>query len=457
MKRTRKHAILALLLMLLVAVSACGTATPAAVGASSSAPAASESASESASASASAEAPETGSAVNLTIMWWGPDARHEATLKALDAYTAMNPQVTFTPEYIAWDGYWTKLPTLVASGSMTDVLQMDGAYIKDYVSRDTLADLSDMPLGETVPQKVLDNIAIDGKIYGVPLSHNAQGMAFNKVALEEAGITLPAKDWTWDDFWAFAYEAREKLPADKWGISYSGGVWDDFQYYQVSMGKGSIFSEDGLSYNIDKDLFLEYYNKFQQARKDNVVPPAEVQLAFKENDAQADPMASGKVMTRGATVGSVNALESLLPGAVAVVNMPQGPNGGGWAQSTIFFSSAATSSKQAEAKAFMAWFISDIEAGKILGTTRGIPISEEVYKVLEPDMNAGSILGKELLSVSLDGAQPFYPAAPGWQDYTAGFKAEIENLMFDGETVEEAYENIIALAEQVKSKVSGSK
>ena len=25
---------------------------------------------------------------NLSIMWWGPDARHEATLKALDEYTA---------------------------------------------------------------------------------------------------------------------------------------------------------------------------------------------------------------------------------------------------------------------------------------------------------------------------------------------------------------------------------
>ena len=168
-------------------------------------------------------------------------------------------------------------------------------------------------------------------------------------------------------------------------------------------------------------------------------------------------MASGKVMTRGATVGSVSALEGLMPGQVGVVNMPQGPKGGGWAQSTIFFSSAATSKNQVEAKKFMDWFISDVSAGEILGTTRGIPISETVYKALEPNMKAGSILGKDLLNVCLDGAQPFYPAAPSWQDFTAGYKAEIENLMFGGETVEQAYDNIIKLADQVKAKVASGK
>ena len=442
------YTILAVMLTVSFLVSGCGTKAPATT---------TEAAGATATAAVSAPAGATGTPVTLSIMWWGPDERHAATNKVLEAYTAANPNVTFKAEYAAWDGYWTKLPTLAASNSLPDVMQMDGAYIKDYVFRGVLADLSDMDLKVSVPEKVLTNIAIDGKIYGVPLSHNAQGMAYNKKVLEEAGITLPKKDWTYDDFWAFALECRAKLPADKWGIGYDGSAWDGYQLYQVAMGKGPVFSEDGKSYNIDKDTWMTYYNKYAQFRKDNVVPPAEVQLAFKENDAQADQMATGKVMTRGATVGSVNALETLMPGSVGVVNNPQGPAGGGWAQSTIFFSANSSSKNLDEAKKFMGWFISDVEAGKILGTTRGVPISDTVYSALQPTMGVGSILGKDLLNVCLDKALPFYSAAPNWQDFTAGYKVEIENLMFAGETVEQAYDNIIKLADQVKAKVATGK
>ncbi|MDF2958904.1 MAG: ABC-type sugar transport system, periplasmic component, partial [Paenibacillus sp.] len=34
-----------------------------------------------------------GGSANLSIMWWGPDARHQATLKALDIYTKQRPEI----------------------------------------------------------------------------------------------------------------------------------------------------------------------------------------------------------------------------------------------------------------------------------------------------------------------------------------------------------------------------
>jgi multiple sugar transport system substrate-binding protein len=393
-------------------------------------------------------------AKNLSIMWWGADERHVATEKVLELYTK-NTGIGFTHEYMAWDGYWTKLPALVASNSVTDVLQMDGAYISDYVSRGVLADLSDMTLSDVVSQKVLDNIKINGKIYGVPLSHNAQGLAFNKKVLADYGIAAPKPGWTYDEFWAFARECRAKLPADKWGISYQGGQWDGYQYYQTSMGKGPVFPAGGKDYNIDQTLWMEFYKLQDDMRKANIVPSAEVQLGFREYDPQADAMASGKVMTRGATTASVSALEALMPGEVGVVSMPTGPSGtGGWAQSTIFLSSAANSSNSADARTFMKWFISDTAAGEILGMTRGIPISESVYQVLEPTLSVGNRLNKSLLDVCLPYALPFYVMAPGWQDFTAGYEAEVQNLMAGNQTVERTYENIIRLADQVKARVN---
>jgi len=47
--------------------------------------------------------------VKLRIMWWGAQERHDATLKALEKYSELNPHITFEPEYSGWDGYWDKL------------------------------------------------------------------------------------------------------------------------------------------------------------------------------------------------------------------------------------------------------------------------------------------------------------------------------------------------------------
>lgn len=149
--------------------------------------------------------------VKLKIMWQGADIRHQAMLKTQAVYTSENPSVTFSPEYMAWDDYWKKPLTLAASHS-PDVLHMDGAYIQEYATRGTLEDLSDIDLTGVIDDKTLENLKIDGKLYGIPISRNAQGMAFNKEALEAAGIELPKKDWTWDEYFDFARNARAKLP-----------------------------------------------------------------------------------------------------------------------------------------------------------------------------------------------------------------------------------------------------
>lgn len=213
----------------------------------------------------------SGSGKTLSIMWWGPDERHEATKKALDLYTQQHPDVKFKPEYMAWDAYWQKLPTLAASKSITDVLQMDAAYLQEYVSRGQLEDLSDIDLTGIVDPGVLENLKIGGKLYGIPLSQNAQGIAFNKEDLAKYGIPLPHKDWTYDEYFQWAKDARAKLPEGKYPIG-DTTTWDGFNYYQTAMGKPPIMADGGKTFTLDKDLFMKFYQTYEQFRKDKIVP-----------------------------------------------------------------------------------------------------------------------------------------------------------------------------------------
>lgn len=388
-------------------------------------------------------------AVNLSIMWWGPDSRHEATLAALDVYTKQNPNVTFTPDYMAWDGFWQKLPALAASRTVTDVLQMDAAYIQDYVAKGVLEDISDIDLSGVVDPGVIENLKIDGKLYGIPLSMNAQGIVFNKVELEAAGVSIPQKNWTWDQYWEFGYEVKSKMPEGKFGISDTATAWDWYNWYQTGNGAEPLFSDNGRKFHLDKELFDEYHNKLAQLRADKVVPPADVVLAFLENDPQADPMASGKVMTRGATTGSVAALEQLMPGQLDVVNLPVGVAGGGWAQSTIFLSVSANSTNKEQAKEFLKWFITDQEAGAALGLSRGMPISQEIFAELEPNLEPKDLLGKKLYDVSVEKALPFYPIAQGFTEWVDTYKATMEGVMFGQTTVDAAYEKLNKLGQDI--------
>lgn len=61
----------------------------------------------------------------IKITWWGGQSRHDYTQKLLDAYEESHPDIEFEALPAGWDGYFEKLSTQAASGSMPDIVQMD--------------------------------------------------------------------------------------------------------------------------------------------------------------------------------------------------------------------------------------------------------------------------------------------------------------------------------------------
>ncbi|WNS43183.1 extracellular solute-binding protein [Paenibacillus sp. MMS20-IR301] len=390
---------------------------------------------------------------NLSIMWWGSQERHDATVKATEKYTEAHPNITFTPQYTDWDGYWKKLPTLAASKTLPDILQMDATYIQEYAARGVLEDLSDMDLSDVIDSGVLENSKIGGKLYGVPLSYNGNGFVYNKPELEAAGVTLPVQDWTYDQFFAFAEEAAEKLPDGKYGIGDYTNYWDTYQAYQMAYDKGPVFV-DGVTLNIDKELWYKFEELYVDFRARGVIPDAQTTFSMIENDPASDPLISGRVMTRGVPVGAVGALDSAVPGKLEIVNNPSGPSGGGWAQSTMYLSLSSTSKNKAAAKEFLKWFISDPEAGTLLGTTRGIPISKVIFESIKDNLTPGELLGVKMYDMAAPKAMPFSPAPSGWADFVKTYSDTMTEVMFNKKTLDEAYEIIMNKGKEVQDKIS---
>ena len=135
-----------------------------------------------------------GEPVTLKITWWGGQGRHDYTQKMLDAYTASHPNVTFEAMPSGWDGYFDKLATQAASGSMPDIVQMDYLYITTYAKNNSLADLQQFVDDGTIDvskidQNLLNTGNINDKLNGMVLSSSYISVGYNPDVLAEAGVT----------------------------------------------------------------------------------------------------------------------------------------------------------------------------------------------------------------------------------------------------------------------------
>ncbi|MDE6779945.1 MAG: ABC transporter substrate-binding protein, partial [Ruminococcus sp.] len=61
----------------------------------------------------------------LRFSWWGGDDRHEATLKAIELWNVLHPDIEIKAEYGGWDGWQEKINTQIGGGSEPDIMQIN--------------------------------------------------------------------------------------------------------------------------------------------------------------------------------------------------------------------------------------------------------------------------------------------------------------------------------------------
>ncbi len=132
----------------------------------------------------------------VNILWWGSQTRHDLTVKLIEKFEELNPDIDVVMDYSDWSGYWTKLPAQVAGGQTPDVFQMDYAYLSQYAENGVLAELdsyiADGALDMSdVSENVLASGQVGGKTYAISTGTNAPVMLYRKDILDELGLTLP--------------------------------------------------------------------------------------------------------------------------------------------------------------------------------------------------------------------------------------------------------------------------
>lgn len=171
--------------------------------------------------------------VELRFMWWGSDARHEATLAVIKQYTDAHPNVVIDAEYGGYDGYFEKLSTQLSGGTAADIIQYDVSMVTNLVTiGDVFVDLTDsgIDLSGFSPEFLNSFSYNNGKMIGLPTGINAGSFLINTAVTDAAGIDISAIK-TWDDVIA----AGEKLHA-------ANPEQYFLNYELITLGKEFIFT-----------------------------------------------------------------------------------------------------------------------------------------------------------------------------------------------------------------------
>lgn len=389
----------------------------------------------------------TGEPVTLKITWWGGQGRHDYTQKMLDAYTASHPNVTFEAMPSGWDGYFDKLATQAASGSMPDIVQMDYLYITTYAKNNSLADLQQFVDDGTIDtskidQNLLNTGNINGKLNGMVLSSSYLSVGYNPEVLADAGVTEPDSSWTWDDFIQTAETVKEKT--GKYGMA--GGPVDDtnlFNYWVRQHGE-SLFSEDkkAIGYADDK-LCSDFIQMWADLMAKGAAPKPDEYAAIQTLGEEGKPVVTGE----GAMLTEWNNYATKVSGTNDKLKMVTPPMVAGsdakglWMKPGMFFSIAETSKVKKEAAEFIDWFVNSEEANDIMMAERGTPVSSEIrdYMVASgklSDQQATMFKGVED-ALALCGETPD-PDPVGMSEVNESFKNAAYSAFYGQMTPEEA-------------------
>jgi multiple sugar transport system substrate-binding protein len=419
----------------------------------------SEDASTDSSSTDSTESTDSGSSADeivLRVAWWGNQVRDARTEEALALYTEMYPNVTFELEPIGWAGYWDKLATQTAGGSLPDIIQQDYAFIGQYIDKGVLADLSPyvesgvLNLDDVAPAN-LEGGSADGGLYGVPLGMNALSYVYNKSLMDQMGYGSVDPNWTWNDFETLISDAYNEH-----GIRSDAPLWDDPKFFLENLlrqNDKNIYNEDGNGLGFETtDELVRMFTILADNTEAGVFPdPQEIaQKTTLEESLFVNNETLGGFIWSNFFVAYADLMDSELE--LTVMPNDEDGNSGLYLKPSQFFSVTESSEHKEEAARVIDFFTNSVEANEVLLAERGVPIAAAVRDGIKDSVSTEVAATFDYIALAENYATPISAPEPaGAAEVTKALKSIYEEVAYGVTTPEEGAERFMQEANSILS------
>ncbi len=321
--------------------------------------------------------------VELRMSWWGGNSRHQATLKALDAFEKSHPDIKVKAEYTGWDGHLSRLTTQMASGTEPDVMQTNWPWLiifskngDGYYDLDKLK--AELDLSQYQAQD-LQSTTINGKLNGLPVSVNAPVFYYNDVTWQKAGLAYPKN---WEAFFAAGKTFQQKL-----GNNYYPYTMVDqdvillLNAYMMQTHRKPMFNSDG-TFAWNDGQWDEAFSFVKRLSDDHVLPSPKTLSSYgKGNLYEMKPWINGEwggLFTWNITIRMF--ANNMTPPAKLVlgdyVMQPGTKESGVYFKTAQMLSVAKSTKHPKEAAILVNYLLNDPKSVEALGLERGIPLNK---------------------------------------------------------------------------------
>ena len=328
--------------------------------------------------------------VTLTVSWWGGVSCHEATLEALILLEEKYPYIKVEPQYGAWGGWLEQLSVQMAGDTEPDVMQINWNWIYEFSADGTgftdLNQYKDIIDLSQYPEKLLEEMSIDGKLQGIPISTTGKVFYWNKTTFDKAGLEIPD---SFADMIEAGHVFQEKLGEDYYPMALT-------PYEQMLVMVYYLQQKYDKQWIVDRQVNFTQEEvadgiAFIRMLEDNHVFPSQQKLT---SDG-ADTMDKNVNWMNGKYAGFyewdssqakfANALDEGQEMVMGGYPYDYGDTKVGTAKISMAYAMSDTCEHPEEAALLIQFLLQDPEAVKILGTERGIVSNEAAKTILEEE------------------------------------------------------------------------
>lgn len=327
--------------------------------------------------------PESTDPVELSVFWWGADARAKATEEALKLYTAKYPFVTFKNTWQGNQGYYDKLATLAAGGNAPHIFQIDDGALSEYAERNVTLDLNPYMANKKLdvskfPESLWKYGEVGGKLAGVPTGENTPGMIYNKQLITELGLPEPKTGMSWEELIAWAEPVYAKSGNKTYGTMDPSADYKALWMWLRQQGKELYVNK---AIGATKEDLVRWFDLWKGARDRKAAPTADLIHEANGGDVTKQLVVTGTAATSFLWANQITEVQAKTKMQLGVMAYPGNPSAQ-WARAALYFSVARSAPNKDRAVDVINFLVNSPEVGKLWGADRGLSANLDVRKAV---------------------------------------------------------------------------
>lgn len=351
---------------------------------------------------------KTSGPIQLTVFWWGGEKRAELTQKALDLYEEKHPGVTFKTTWQGNSGYYDKLATQAAGGRAPDIFQIDDNALSEYASRNITLDLSGYVARKQIdlgrfPESLAKYGQVNNRTVAIAAAENTPAMVYDKTLVTQLGVPAPKTGMSWDALIDWAATITQRTGGKTYGTMDPSADYKALWMWLRQQNK-ELYDDRQLGFTA-QDL-TRWFELWQGARARRAAPPADIIHAANGGDVTKQLVVTKQAATSFMWSNQVPELSKGTNHELAIVAYPGNPSAQ-WARASMYWAAYRGTPHRDTVADVIDFLVNDPEAGRILGTERGLNPNRDVLKVVSTTLDA---TGRIAVAFETDMAARFGPA-----------------------------------------------